>query len=73
MRFLGHAAVSTDGQQLAFAREEVLVRWLEKRGMRWNRVLPGFHHFAKSDRPPDVLVLYVGGNDLGALLFRELI
>lgn len=67
------AEVRPDGRQLGFAREEVLIRWLGKRGMTWAGVLPEFHRFARLDRPPDVLVLHVGGNDLGVRPFRELI
>lgn len=34
--------------------------------MTWDRVLMEFHHFVKLDKPQDMLVLHVEGNDLGA-------
>ncbi|KAM3929163.1 uncharacterized protein RB166_006951 [Leptodactylus fuscus] len=67
------AAVRPDGKQLGFARELATIRWLGLRGMLWGRVLGEFHRFARLDRPPDVLLLHVGGNDLGRRPFRELI
>lgn len=39
----------------------------------WNRMLPEFHHSVRLNRPPDIMVLHVGGNDLEARLFQELI
>ncbi|XP_018428673.1 PREDICTED: P2Y purinoceptor 4-like [Nanorana parkeri] len=41
--------------------------------MLWSRVVPEVTHFARLDRPPDILVLHVGGNDLGVRSMRELI
>lgn len=67
------AEARPNGRQLGFDREEVVVRWLGKRGMKWSDVMPEFNRFARLDRPPDVLVLHVGGNDLGVRPFRELI
>lgn len=66
-------ALRPEDRQLGFAREEALVWWLGKRGMRWAGVLPEFHRFIRLDRPPDVLVLHVGGNNLGVRPFQELI
>lgn len=66
-------AVRPNGRHLGFSRDEVVNQWLGKRGMVWNRVFPEFHHFAHLDRLPDVLVLHVGGNELGARPFTELI
>lgn len=31
--------------------------------MLWSRIVPEVHCFARLDRPLDVLVLHVGGND----------
>lgn len=67
------AAVRPDGRQLGFRREEALVRWLGKRGMLWGGFLPEVHRFVRLDRAPDVLVIHLGGNDLGKRPFRELI
>ncbi|KAM4026860.1 uncharacterized protein ACNLHF_022729 [Anomaloglossus baeobatrachus] len=41
--------------------------------MEWGRVVPEFRFHCKVERPPDVLVLHVGGNDLGARASRDLI
>lgn len=69
---LGHSFVFR-GQYVAGSsvkhREDVVVRWLGKRGMRWSDVMPEFHYFVRLDRPPDVLVLHIGGNDLGVRPF----
>ena len=59
------ADVRPDGRQLGFPREEACVRWLGVPGMLWGRMVPEVHRFARLDRPPDVLLLHVGGNDLG--------
>lgn len=50
-----------------------MIRSLGKGGMKWWGALPEFHRFARLDRPPDVLLLHLGGNDLGVRPFRELI
>lgn len=67
------ASVRPDGRQLGFSRSEVLVRWLGKRGLRWSGVLPEMSNFVRLDRPPDILVLHAGGNDLAKRPFRELV
>ena len=54
-----------EGRQLGFSRQEACIRWLGVPGMLWERMLPEVQRFAQRDRPPDVLVLHVGGNDLG--------
>lgn len=46
---------------------------LGNRGMTWNGVFPEFHQSVRFDRPPDVLLLHVGGNDLRIRPFRELV
>lgn len=33
--------------------------------MLWSRIVLEVHRFAQLDRPPHILVLHVGGNDLG--------
>ncbi|XP_040296291.1 uncharacterized protein LOC121008068 [Bufo bufo] len=67
------ADVRPSGRQLGFSPECATVRWLGVRGMLWGGVLREVHHFVRLDRPPDVLVLHVGGNDLGKRPFRELV
>lgn len=73
--FLGErrADMRPNGRQLGISREEACIRWIGRPGMQWARVLPEVQHFACIDRPPDVLVLHVGGNDLGGHPIRELI
>lgn len=36
-------------------------------------VLPDFHYYSRVDRPPDVLVLSVGGNDMGVRAARDIV
>ncbi|XP_066442677.1 serine/arginine repetitive matrix protein 1-like [Eleutherodactylus coqui] len=60
------------GRQLGISQDYATVRWIGTRGMLWREVLPEVHRFARLDRPPDILVLDVGGNDLGIRPFREL-
>lgn len=59
------ADVRPNGRQLGISRQEACVRWLGVPGMLWSRMVPEVHCFALLDRPPNVLVLHVGGNDLG--------
>lgn len=57
------------GRQLGFGKDHSL----RVRGMVWSRLLPEFHYYATLDRPPDVLVVHAGGNDLGTRSLRELV
>lgn len=41
--------------------------------MIWGRVVSEVERFAWLDRPPDVLVIHAGGNDLGVRTVRDLI
>lgn len=61
------------GHQLGFRREEVQIRWLGIRGLQWPRLLPNFQSCASLDRPPDIVLLHAGGNDLGTRTTRELL
>ncbi|KAM3928083.1 uncharacterized protein RB166_006211 [Leptodactylus fuscus] len=67
------AEVRPEGRQLGLARDRASVRWLGLRGMVWRQLLPEFTRFVRLDRSPDILVLHLGGNDLGVRPFRELI
>ncbi|PIO30058.1 hypothetical protein AB205_0079610 [Aquarana catesbeiana] len=67
------ADVRPNGRQLRIPRQEVLIRWIGVPGMQWNRVLGEVHRFSCLDRAPDVLLLHVGGNDMGARSMRDLI
>lgn len=67
------ADIRPNGRQLGISRDEACIRWIGRPGMKWSRVLPEVQHVARLDRPPDVLVLHVGGNDLGGRPARVLI
>lgn len=66
------AEVRPEGPQLGFPGDQVRIRWIGVLGMLWSRVLLEVHHCARLDRPLDVLLLHVGGNDLGLQASREL-
>ncbi|XP_040176798.1 polysialoglycoprotein-like [Rana temporaria] len=60
------------GRQLGISRQEASVRWLGVPGMLWSKVVPEVHKFAQLDRPPEVLVIHAGGNDLGVRSMMEI-
>ncbi|XP_040210271.1 U3 small nucleolar RNA-associated protein 25-like [Rana temporaria] len=64
-RGAARADMRPNGRQLGVPRQEAMVRWLGFPGMLWSRVVPEVHKFARLDRPPDVLLIHAGGNDLG--------
>ncbi|KAM4031870.1 uncharacterized protein ACNLHF_019241 [Anomaloglossus baeobatrachus] len=66
------ADVRHDGRQLGVSVTEARVKWLGIRGMTWGRVRPEVAYYSRMDRDPDVLILHVGGNDLGIRSAREL-
>ncbi|XP_056392599.1 uncharacterized protein LOC130285272 [Hyla sarda] len=72
VRGAARAAVRPDGRQLGFSREKAQVRWLGQGGLLWGGVLPFLQKYVELDRAPDVLVLHVGGNDLGGRTARSL-
>lgn len=57
--------VRYDGRQLGFDRQEAYIKWFGVPGILWGRLVTEVQRYAARDRPPDVLVLHVGGNDLG--------
>ncbi|CAJ0966975.1 unnamed protein product [Ranitomeya imitator] len=67
------AAVRPDGRQLGFSRDVATLRWIGKRGMTWSQFLPDFHRFVRWDQVPQILVIHLGGNDLGKRPCRKLI
>ncbi|XP_062982762.1 uncharacterized protein LOC134398982 isoform X1 [Elgaria multicarinata webbii] len=64
------AANSSIGTQLGFS-QLANIQWLGRRGMRWERLLPTLFQAAAS--PPQVLIIHLGGNDLGFLKGKALI
>lgn len=67
------ADVRKDGRLLGLSGEEGIVRWIGFPGMLWSWVVPEKQRFARLDRPPDVVLLHAGGNDLGLRCARELV
>lgn len=67
------AKVRPAGLQLGFPPEEVQVRWIGVRGALWRQLLPDLQFRARLDRPPDVLVIHSGGNDLGSRSTRDIL
>ncbi|XP_066437239.1 armadillo repeat-containing X-linked protein 2-like isoform X2 [Eleutherodactylus coqui] len=66
------AGVRPNGRQLRFQKSEAIVRWMGIRGMTWGSVLEEVERRVRWDRAPEVLVIHVGGNDLGKRRFRDL-
>ncbi|XP_053568695.1 POU domain, class 4, transcription factor 1-like [Bombina bombina] len=68
-----HALNRPGGQQLGFRPDAVSIRWLGKRGMLWSD-LPGRleEAFLRWGRP-SLIVLHLGGNDVGSLPVLELV
>lgn len=62
-----------DGRQLGISRREAYLRWLGVPGMKWERVMREVVRYATLSRPPDILVLHAGGNDLGVRPVRDLL
>ncbi|XP_053329999.1 uncharacterized protein LOC128503829 [Spea bombifrons] len=66
------AAVRPNGEQLGFSPLAVEVRWFGKRGMLWVHLLPELVRLSRLLGPPSVLVIHLGGNDLGVVPVRSL-
>ncbi|XP_068116462.1 uncharacterized protein [Hyperolius riggenbachi] len=67
------AGARPEGRQLGIPRAQARVRWIGFPGMVWARVVPEVHRFARLDRPPDILVIHAGGNDLASYSTRRII
>lgn len=67
------ALIRPDSRQMGFSRADATVRWIGIPGMLWSRVLPEIQQYAHLDRPPDVLLLQIRGNDLCLRASRDLI
>ncbi|KAM8945468.1 uncharacterized protein RCH25_048743 [Pelodytes ibericus] len=61
----GRAAVRPGGERMGFSSHQAEVRWLGARGMRWVQLLPEVVQLSRLVGPPDILVIHLGGNDLG--------
>ncbi|XP_075179149.1 uncharacterized protein LOC142250812 [Anomaloglossus baeobatrachus] len=53
-----------DGRQLGFPPSEATIRWLGFKDLTWDCVIPTVVRYSRSDRPPDILVIYAGGDDI---------
>ncbi|XP_044124736.1 uncharacterized protein LOC122919648 [Bufo gargarizans] len=78
--FVGHsylfwagqrAETRPGGRSLGFRNVEVI--WRGIRGLRWSQVLPESVHLSTLARPPVILAIHAGGNDLCLLKVAELI
>ncbi|KAM4020532.1 uncharacterized protein ACNLHF_000921 [Anomaloglossus baeobatrachus] len=53
-----------DGRQLGFPLSEATIRWLGFKDLTWDSVIPKVVHYSRLDRPPDILVIHAGGDDI---------
>ncbi|XP_062987668.1 uncharacterized protein LOC134402235 isoform X1 [Elgaria multicarinata webbii] len=66
------AARTSMGSQLGLSRI-ASVQWLGKRGMKWEHLLNTLFQQRVRSPPPQVLLVHLGGNDLGLLKSKALI
>ncbi|XP_053576082.1 uncharacterized protein LOC128665868 isoform X2 [Bombina bombina] len=67
------AAASSGGQQLGFPSTKASVRWLGRRGMRWHELPTLLQDAHRRWGWPQIVVLHLGGNDVGEIPALELI
>ncbi|XP_044281655.1 tumor susceptibility gene 101 protein isoform X2 [Varanus komodoensis] len=53
------------GTQLGIRLDDAKLHWLGKSGMTWDQLIPTLLHTRRRLTDPDVLVIHLGGNDLG--------
>ncbi|XP_033009937.1 tumor susceptibility gene 101 protein isoform X2 [Lacerta agilis] len=53
------------GPQLGIRLEDAKLHWLGKSGMTWDQLIPSLLHTRRRLTDPDILVVHLGGNDLG--------
>ncbi|KAL7992135.1 hypothetical protein Chor_016391 [Crotalus horridus] len=51
--------------QLGIRLEDAKLHWLGKSGMMWDQLVPTLLHTRRRLTDPDILVIHLGGNDLG--------
>ncbi|XP_061485695.1 uncharacterized protein LOC133386091 [Rhineura floridana] len=66
------AANSSTGSQLGLSRWAA-IQWLSRRGMRWEGLLPALFQQQATRITPHVLVIHLGGNDLGLIQGKALL
>uniref|UniRef100_A0A8C3FL87 Tumor susceptibility 101 n=1 Tax=Chrysemys picta bellii TaxID=8478 RepID=A0A8C3FL87_CHRPI len=67
------ALVRSFGPQLGIRVEDAKLHWIGKSGMMWDQLIPTLFHARRRLPDPDVLVIHLGGNDLGTTKFVDLI
>ncbi|KAM4020116.1 uncharacterized protein ACNLHF_000667 isoform 3-T3 [Anomaloglossus baeobatrachus] len=67
------AAVRPNGKQLGLPSSLARVTWIGKRGMQWHQLLKEIQYHVEFYRPPDVLLIHLGGNDLAIRTSRHLV
>ncbi|KAM9325630.1 uncharacterized protein PAF06_001776 isoform 1-T1 [Gastrophryne carolinensis] len=67
------AEVRRSGKQLGIPEDRARLHWAGVRGMCWEALREHTLRVAARTRPPGVLVLHAGGNDLGRVPMRRLI
>ncbi|XP_075691310.1 uncharacterized protein LOC142659255 [Rhinoderma darwinii] len=69
---LERVSLLPDGSQLGFPRSKVVIRWLGMKSLRWVCLKPTVVRYLRVDRPPDILIVHAGGDDLGIIPLRVL-
>ncbi|OCT55780.1 hypothetical protein XELAEV_18004040mg [Xenopus laevis] len=67
------AVLKGNALQLGFPEDRISVKWFGFPGLRWSGVWPALVRLAKVEQRPDILVIHVGGNDLGLVAQRDLV
>ncbi|XP_066436627.1 uncharacterized protein [Eleutherodactylus coqui] len=62
-----------DGRQLGFPLSKAIIRWLGLNILPWASVRATVARYSEQYRPPDVLVVHTGENDLGTIPIKHLI
>ncbi|XP_019407292.1 PREDICTED: tumor susceptibility gene 101 protein isoform X1 [Crocodylus porosus] len=61
------------GPQLGIRVEDAKLHWLGKSGMMWDQLIPMLLHARRHLPDPEILVIHLGGNDLGTTKLTNLI
>ncbi|XP_023593445.1 tumor susceptibility gene 101 protein isoform X1 [Trichechus manatus latirostris] len=61
------------GSQLGISVEDARLHWIGKSGMMWDQLTPTLVHARRRLPDPDVLVVHLGGNDLGVMELLDII
>ncbi|XP_025057926.1 ubiquitin-conjugating enzyme E2 variant 3 isoform X2 [Alligator sinensis] len=61
------------GPQLGIRVEDAKLHWIGKRGMMWDQLIPMLLHARRHLPDPEILVIHLGGNDLGTTKLMNLI